>query len=332
MVTAVATDAVASGQTRGDAHEPNGRSLSRFTTVVLVGYLAFIAALMLLRRATLSPEVFVVFAGVVAVMLGRGKAFVRDWAPFLLIFLAWQLARSLADDIGARVQSDSIIGVERFFSFGTVPSVEVQKALYVPGQISALDVAMTLVYLAHFLLPLLAAFLLWVFRRQLYYPYVMALLLLSFAQFATAVVLPVAPPRFAGMYGAALAVHDISLNVTQALQLGTLSWAYQNLNGNPVAAFPSLHAAYPVIAFLFLRQAWPRASWLMVGWAAVVVFAIVYLAHHYVIDAVGGIFYAVAAYWVVDRLRRAEWVVATFARWRPRLLRRGAETTNQPSG
>jgi membrane-associated phospholipid phosphatase len=59
----------------------------------------------------------------------------------------------------------------------------------------------------------------------------------------------------------------------------------------------------------------------MLAWGAVVVFAIVYLAHHYVIDAIGGIAYAVAAYWVVDRLRHAEWVRATFARWRGRLSR-----------
>ena len=311
-------NALAPKPTTSDSH---GRSLNRFTTVVLVAYLLFIAALMVLRRATLSPEVFVAFAAVIAVMLGRGRAFVRDWAPFLLIFLAWQLARSLADDIGARVQSDSVIAIERFISFGTVPSVEAQKAWYVPGQVSALDISMTLVYLAHFLLPLIAAFLLWVFRRHLYYPYVMALMLLSFAQFATAVVLPVAPPRFAGMYGEALAVHDLSLDVTQALRLGTLSWAYQNLNGNPVAAFPSLHAAYPVLAFLFLRQAWPRAAWVMLAWGAVVIFAIVYLAHHYVIDAVGGIVYAVAAYLVVDRLRHAEWVRAVLARWRGRFVR-----------
>lgn len=303
------------------AHESHGRSLNRFTTVVLVGYLAFIAGLMVLRRATLSAEVFVVFAAVVAIMLGRGRAFVRDWAPFLLIFLAWQMARSLADDIGARVQSDGVIAVERFISFGTVPSVEAQKALYVPGQISALDVAMTLVYLAHFLLPLLAAFLLWVFRRHHYYPYVMALMLLSFAQFATAVILPVAPPRFAGLFGEALPVHDISLDVTQALQLGHLSWAYQNLNGNPVAAFPSLHAAYPILAYLFLRRAWPRAAWLMLAWGALVIFAIVYLAHHYVVDAFGGVAYAVAAYWLVERLRHGEWVRAMFARWRGRIGR-----------
>ena len=201
-----------------------------------------------------------------------------------------------------------------------MPSVSLQQALYVPGRVSALDVAMTLVYLAHFLLPLIAAFLLWVFRRHLYYPYVMALMLLSFAQFATAVLLPVAPPRFAALYGEALPLHDISLEVTQALHLGTLSWAYQNLNGNPVAAFPSLHAAYPILAFLFLRQAWPRASWLMLGWGAAVIFAIVYLAHHYVVDALGGVAYALVAYWAVDRLRHAGWVRATLARWRGRFV------------
>lgn len=301
-------------------HAPHGRSMNRFTTIVLIAYLLFIVALMVLRRATLSVEVFVVFASVIAVMLGRGRAFVRDWAPFLLIFLAWQAMRSLADDIGGRVQSDSVIAVERFISFGTVPSVTLQKALSVPGQVSLLDVTMTLVYLAHFLLPLIAAFLLWVFRRHLYYPYVMALMLLSFAQFATAVLLPVAPPRFAGLYGEALPVRDISLEVTRALNLGTLSWAYQNLNGNPVAAFPSLHAAYPILAYLFLRQAWPRASWLMLGWGALVIFAIVYLAHHYVVDAIGGIVYALAAYLAVDRLRHADWVRATLARWRGRFI------------
>lgn len=300
----------------------DGRALNRFTLGLLIAYLAFIAGLMILRRSTLSVEVFVMFALVVAVMLGRGVSFVRDWTPFVLIFLAWQLARGLADDIGARVQSDSVIALERLISLGTVPSVELQRWLHVPGRTSALDVGMSIVYLLHFLLPLVAAFLLWVFRRHLYYRYVMALILLSVAQFVTAVILPVAPPRFAGLYGEALPVADISYDVSQALNLGTLSWAYQNLNGNPVAAFPSLHAAYPVLAYLFLRLAWPRAAWAMLAWGALVLFAIVYLAHHYVIDAVGGIVYAAAAYWVIQRLMHTEWARELLARWRGRLSSR----------
>ena len=306
------------------AHDRDGHLLGRFTTVLLLAYLAFISGLMLLRRSTISLEVVLAFAGVIAVLLARRRAFVRDWAPLPLIFLAWQLARGLSADIGTRVQSNSVIAVERFISFGTVPSVEAQRAWYTPGHISVFDVAMTLVYLAHFLLPVIVAVVLWLVRRDLYYPYAMALLLVSLGQFATAVLLPVAPPRFASLYGAALPVHDISLEVTRALNLGPLSWAYQNLNGNPLAAFPSLHAAYPVLAFLFLRRRWPRAALLMLTWGAVVIVAIVYLAHHYVVDAIAGIGYALVAYWLVNELLHAAWP----QRW-PRRRRRRLD--NSPS-
>lgn len=292
-----------------DTLSPNeGKALNRFTFALLFGYLVFIVALMVTRRSTLSPELFVVFAAIGAVILGRGLAFIRDWTPFFVIFLAWQMARAVADDIGARVQSDAIIAVERVVALGVVPSEEIQRLLHTPGAIGPLDLAMTLVYWCHFLLPLVAALGLWVVRRPLYYRYLMALALLSIGQFFTAVLLPVAPPRFAHLYGAeALSVVDISVAVSQHLELGTLTWAYHNLNGNPVAAFPSLHAAYPVLAFLYLRKVWPRGSFLMLAWGAVVIFAIVYLAHHYVVDALGGIAYTIAAFLVVERLVPASW-------------------------
>jgi membrane-associated phospholipid phosphatase len=57
----------------------------------------------------------------------------------------------------------------------------------------------------------------------------------------------------------------------------------------------------------------------MLAWGALVLFAIVYLAHHYVIDAVGGVLYAAAAYWIIQRLMHAEWVRELLARWRGRL-------------
>ena len=52
------------------------------------------------------------FASIVAVMLGRGRAFLRDWVPFVVIFLAWEAMRGIADDFGAAVNSDSVIAAE----------------------------------------------------------------------------------------------------------------------------------------------------------------------------------------------------------------------------
>ncbi len=158
---------------------------------------------------------------------------------------------------------------------------------------------MAAVYAAHFILPLTVAFLLWVKRRAAYYQYVITLMVMSFAQFFTAILMPVAPPRYAGQFGEALPIADIGHEVTVRTGISVLGWAYQNINANPVAAFPSLHAAYPILAYLFLREYWPRWSWLMLVYAGVVWFAIMYLGHHYLVDALGGLLYAVAAYFGV---------------------------------
>ncbi len=288
-----------------------------------MAYLAFIVLFMVLRRAALSPDVFVVFVSVIAVMLGRGKAFVRDWAPFLLLFLGWEAMRGIAYTFGAPVQSDAVIAVERLIAFGLVPPVVLQQWLYQPGRIGPLEITMAAVYAAHFLLPLTVAFLLWVKRRTAYYRYVIALMVMSFAQFFTAILLPVAPPRFSGQYGEALPIVDIGGLVSKETGIGVLSWAYHNINANPVAAFPSLHAAYPILAYLFLREYWPRWSWLMLVYAGVVWFAIMYLGHHYLVDAIGGLLFAVAAYSGVRMFTSGRL---------DRLLRRRATTVSGEAG
>ena len=252
-----------------DRHEDAGRSLNRFTTWLLVGYLVFIVLLMIVRRAAVSPDVFFVFVSVIAVMLGRGKLFIRDWAPFVLLF------SRLGGDARHRlsVRGRSPIGLS--YCRG-----ETDLFRHCPARCAATVAIRTGANWAarnhrfcgvrrHFLLPLTVAFLLWVKRRAAYYRYVIALMVMSFAQFFTAILLPVAPPRFSGQYGEALPIVDIGGLVSKETGIGVLSWAYHNINANPVAAFPSLHAAYPILAYLFLREYWPRWSWLMLVYAGV---------------------------------------------------------------
>jgi membrane-associated phospholipid phosphatase len=263
-----------------------------------------VVIIMVVRQVTPTPDIFIIFASIVAVILGRARSFLRDWVPFVAIFLAWEAMRGIADEFGAQVHSDSVIALERLVSFGIVPTVELQRLLHVPGQPSALDLSMSLIYLGHFLLPLLIAFGLWLRSRRQYYEFVLTLMLMSFAAFFTALFLPVAPPRFAGQYGEGLAVKDVLHDTLLQLEFAPITtWAYGNVIGNPVAAFPSLHAAYPFLGYLFLRERWPRLAWGMLAYCGVVWFAITYLGHHYVVDIVGGVLYAFAAYQLV----RATW-------------------------
>lgn len=303
------------------------RGLNRVMTGILIGYLLLVVVIMVVRQVTPTPDIFLIFASVVAVMLGRGRAFLRDWVPFVVIFLAWEAMRGVADDFGAEVHSDAVIALERLVSLGTVPSETLQRAFHVPGSPSALDLSMSLVYLGHFLLPLLIAFALWMRRRSLFYEFLVALMVMSFAAFFTALFLPVAPPRFAYQYGEALAVTDVLHDTLLQLQFAPITtWAYGNVIGNPVAAFPSLHAAYPFVGYLVLRHRWPRAAWLMLGYCFVVWFAIVYLGHHYVVDILGGIAYALAAWWLVRSRWTHELVARLFRRVRVRLDHRAPAT------
>jgi membrane-associated phospholipid phosphatase len=68
---------------------------------------------------------------------------------------------------------------------------------------------------------------------------------------------------------------------------------------NDVAAWPSLHVAYPFLAFLVLRRAFGRVAWLLAAYALVVAFSVVYTGDHWLHDCIAGAAYAYVAYYVV---------------------------------
>jgi membrane-associated phospholipid phosphatase len=279
-----------------------GQSLNTLSAALLTIYLLFILGIMMLQHSSITPDVYAVFALAVAALLGRGRAFIREWLPFIAILLAWQAMRGFAWEIGFPVQSHAIIVVERLLAFGVIPSEFLQSVLHVAGNVNLIDISMSVVYLFHFFGTLTIAFVLWLLDRRLFSRFAAALLVLSFAQFITAIFVPVAPPRFAFMFGDDLAVTDITTQTSSAVGLRTLTWAYTHMNANPFAAFPSLHAAYPVLAALVVRERWPRAGLAIAIYGAVVWFAIIYLGHHYVVDALGGALYAVFSYRAVKRV------------------------------
>ncbi len=175
-----------------------------------------------------------------------------------------------------------------------------------------LAIVATILYFLHFPLPLAVGFFLWLRRRRVYYDFVAAIILLSMAAFVTYLLLPVGPPWYAAQQG--LLPGPNGAPAITYLKPGAFdeiarffgfqgnylySYAMYDISPNDVAAFPSLHAAYPTLAFLFARRAFGRVGWLMLGYAACVWFAVVYLGDHYLVDVLGGISYALLAYWAV---------------------------------
>jgi membrane-associated phospholipid phosphatase len=267
-------------------------------TVLLIGYLAAIIALMLSRNVSITPDRLFVFLLFAAVVVGRLKSFLRDWLPFVALLLAYEMLRGFADNpFGVHVAS--LVTWERTVFAGHLPTEILQRHFYQAGQIHWHDIGATIIYFLHFPLPLVSAFFLWLKDKSQYYRFIVALLALSFAGFITFLLFPAAPPWYAADQGLVSVTKITDLAVDHLEWRWNISYYYSHLNPNQVAAIPSLHAAYPALVLLALRRYNRKLLWWFLPYPLLVWLSIVYLGEHYAIDVIAGVIYAVAAYFLV---------------------------------
>jgi membrane-associated phospholipid phosphatase len=278
--------------------------------VILVGsvlYLALIFGVMLWRGISIEPEWVVLALLMIAIALGRGRTFVADWAPFLILFFGYEAMRGFAANTG--FAPHDLSGLERLVFAGTLPTLTVQHAFYRVEAVSPQDVIAMFFYFMHFPLPIVVGFVFWIRSREHYRRFIASLLLMALLSFITYLFWPSAPPWYQFQEGRvpdSQVVHKI-LNETVDKLWGNnyfVSPLYSHLNPNKFAAFPSLHAAFPALAAVY---AWSRYRPLAIGlilWTAGVLLSIVYLGEHYVVDALAGFAYVAAAALIVEGLSR----------------------------
>jgi membrane-associated phospholipid phosphatase len=278
--------------------------------VILVGsilYLALIFGVMLWRGISIEPEWVVLALLVIAIALGRGRTFIADWGPFLILFFGYEAMRGFAAKTG--FAPHDLSGLEQAVFGSTLPTLTLQHAFYRQDVVSPQDIISMFFYFMHFPLPILVGFVFWVRSRSHYRRFVGALLLMALLSFSTYLFWPSAPPWYQfreGVVPDGLVVHKI-LNETVDKFWGAnyfVSPLYAHLNPNQFAAFPSLHAAFPALAAVY---AWSRFRALAIGlivWTAAVLASIVYLGEHYVVDALDGFVYVAVAALVVEAFNR----------------------------
>ena len=275
--------------------------------LVQAAYVGFIVAACVFRRTFLMPDAIFLLLLLGFVWGKRRVEFVRDFAPFVLLLLSYDALRGFADDLTSSVHVGYPIAMDRLLFFGHVPAQDLQRWLFDENAAHWYDSAAALLHAAHFVVPLLFAALIWQYRRDQYWRFMAALLLLSYAAFVTFVLVPTAPPWWASANGYLDGVRLIHLSSHTA-------FLYDKVSPNSVAAMPSLHAAYPWLFFLFACRLWGKRGGLVALYPAAVFFAVVYLGHHYVVDIIGGIVYASASYALVCG-PVGEWVARL--RWLP---------------
>ena len=279
-----------------EAQEPAQGPSSRFLLVAVGLYIFSTTAFLIWRGISVSPDYLLIMLLLAAIVLGRWKAFLVDWLPFVALFLGYEFLRGIANVSGIPAHYSGVIAADRFLGFGEVPTIWLQHHLYTPGRVGFLEYAATIVYFCHFAYPLGLGYLFWIKDRVLFRRFAAALLGMSFCAFIFYLLVPVGPPWLAAEKGYLPHVEKIIAHTMQ----NYTSWVYHRFNPNEVAAMPSLHAAFPTLGLLYATRAFGRKAWILALWCLVVWFAIVYMGEHYLIDVLAGVATAVTAFTITE--------------------------------
>ncbi len=262
---------------------------------IFVAYAAILVVVMITQGVEPLPDRFAVAMLLGAIILGRAKTFVADWIPFVGLVISYDYLRGLAPALSGRAHFLAQIDIDRGI-FGVVPTVALQGLIFT-GSPSWYDYVATFVYFLHFVVPLGFAMFLWLRDRTWFAEFVASITLLSYGAWLTYVAFPAAPPWMAAQHGYLDGVTRILDKTVNLLpDRVDLPSVYRFLDPNPVAAIPSIHAAYPFLVLLFAVRFFGRRGLLVAFYVAAVWWAVVYLGEHYATDVVVGVVYASAAF------------------------------------
>jgi hypothetical protein len=133
-MTVTDTDWEAPAEQRPDGPDRRPTLLRRAAITVWV-------AVIVLRTATtglaFNRELILLYVctGLLAASIGRRRVIliVRDWLPFAVVLLVYDLSRGAADYIGTPTQWAWQPEVDRWMFFGAVPTVWLQEHLKMPA-------------------------------------------------------------------------------------------------------------------------------------------------------------------------------------------------------
>ncbi len=246
-----------------------------------------------------TPDKLLVLLTFVCMSFGQALAMLKRLAPFVGLLFVYESFRGIAHHLNAHVNYTPMIQADEWL-FGTLPTVSLQHWLW-HGNVQWYDFVLYIVYMLHFVVPLALAVLIWKKRDTFYWQFMSSYVVLSFAGFLTYLVFPAAPPWMASDQGLITPIIRISSQVWHALGVQDFPSLYNQLSPNPVAAVPSLHAAFATLFALYIFSLFGK-KWgsLALLYPSLLYFGIVYQGEHYVIDVLLGILYAGAAFLVTN--------------------------------
>jgi membrane-associated phospholipid phosphatase len=250
-----------------------------------------------------TPDKLIIFLFFCFMIFGQVREGFKRFAPFIILILAYESFRGMADQLNSHVDYTLAPHVDRVL-FGNLPTVYLQGWLW-RGHTSWYDFVLYLPYFLHFIIPLGLGLLIWRTRDKYFWQVMNTFLVVAFGAFITFLLFPTAPPWLASQNHYIQPITRISSQVWSSLGIHNFPSLYNHISPNAVAAVPSLHAAWATLLFIFVYKIYGRRwAFLSAIYPALIFIGTIYEAEHYAFDVIAGVIYATAGYYLTPWLMR----------------------------
>lgn len=235
------------------------------------------------------------FGAFACASLGRNREQViqmlRDWALVVVIYMAYDYSRGTADQWGIGVNYTALRDLDSLITFGREPISGMQRRFYTPNDVKWYDVVGSVIYMTHFVFPVLPLVFLRIRNRASWLHYVRRFSLTLGISVVIFIVFPAAPPWMASREGYLPPIQRITGRGWSELHLKTVSKTLDRgaVVLNAVAPMPSLHAGIALlVALWFFRNCKPWIRIAALAFPVAMLTALVYFGEHFIIDGFAG--------------------------------------------
>ena len=235
------------------------------------------------------------FGAFACASLGRNREQViqmlRDWALMVVIYMAYDYSRGTADQWGIGVNYTALRDLDSLITFGREPITGMQRRFYTPNDVKWYDVVGSVIYMTHFVFPVLPLVFLRIRNRASWLHYVRRFSLTLGISVFIFIIFPAAPPWMASREGYLPPIQRITGRGWLELHLKTVSKTLDRGAGvlNAVAPMPSLHAGMALlVALWFFRNCKPWIRIAALAFPVAMLTALVYFGEHFIIDGLAG--------------------------------------------
>ncbi|HLD16728.1 MAG TPA: phosphatase PAP2 family protein [Coxiellaceae bacterium] len=238
----------------------------------------------------------------VGVFSGELKCFLFDWSIYLSLLIFLNAIRgfifAFVEYFHQSVYSLYVIQWEKWLLNGHIAPYVAQQWLYQHGVSGNLYQLLSIFYASHFVVFLLLGAMIWFQKRSFFKQYQTAFISVMLIGITFFWLIPTMPPWMASSHQQI----PLVISYTSIIYNVNIPSLFHLFNTDPIAAMPSLHAAFSVLVGLMSVQLFRTRAWPFLTYVIFLNISCIVLGQHYLVDLLAGALLATVVFLITQKL------------------------------